>query len=402
MKRLLGIFLAMTLLLGLVACGNAEGGGTTAPAKKLGEATQEEIAHLESLYEGRTPFYGELHDHSDSGGRSDGNVDLLTWKMMMGMLEVDFAVIVDHKQARHMYLPEWDETMFVGGTEAQNVVGDYIHLESPNFHCNYIFADGETLVKFLEETPEFKFENPDGDPLTAFFPYYPTLAKARITEMAERVRELGGMFVHVHPAHKGYLDSGDPTDYWFADWTGLEVLNTYRSNRDGENTQNNYKLWRELLYSGKRIWATTGNDEHRMPSDKALSTVYATERQAASYLERMAVGDFTAGPVGVRMCVGDTLTGSEGEFDGKRLIIAVGDFHKSVLDPKHTYRMDLYAREDVIFSAPVSCTEMTYFGFDAEDYPYYRVVIIDETSDSIIAYGNPIWQVGTGGEESEG
>lgn len=401
MRKFLTVLVAIVLLLTITACG----GSTAEPTESAGPtgiATEEEIAHLESMYAGRTPYYGEMHDHSDSGGRSDGNVDLASWKLMMGMLEVDFAVIVDHKQARHMFLPEWDEAVFVGGSEAQNIVGDYDHLESPNFHCNYIFADGETLMKFFEETPEFQFQNPDDDPLTAFVPYYPSLAKARITEMAERVRELGGLFVHVHPMHKGYLDSGDPTDYWFADWTGLEVLNTYRSDRDGPNTQNNYKLWRELLYSGKRIWATTGNDEHRMPSDKALSTVYATERQAASYLERMAVGDFTAGPVGVRMCIGDTLTGSEGSFDGQRLVIAVGDFHKSVKDEKHTYTMELYAREEKIFSAPVSCTETTYFAFDAEDHPYYRVVIIDETSGSIIAYGNPIWQVGTGGQESEG
>lgn len=394
MKRLVASFLIMILLLGLVACGNTGGGGTTEPATNLGVATQADIDHLESLYAGRTPYYGEMHDHSDSGGRSDGNVDLKTWKTVMDSLEMDFAVIVDHKQARHMFLPEWDDTIFVGGTEAQNSVADYAHLESPNFHCNYVFADGDTLMEFLEAVPEFNLQNPDNDPLTAFFPYYPYLSKDRIAEIAQLTREMGGMFVHVHPAHKGYLDSGDPVDYWFLDWTGLEVLNTYKADRNGPNTQSNYKLWRELLYAGKHVWATTGNDEHNLPSDKALSTVYATERKAQSYLASMAVGDFTAGPVGIRMCVGDTLTGSEGAFDGKRLVIAVGDFHKSVADPKHTYSMELYAREEKIFSGPVSCTETTYFAFDAEDHPYYRVVIIDETTDSIIAYGNPIWQAG--------
>ena len=35
-------------------------------------ASSEEISCLEQLYEGRTPFYGELHDHAMTGGTSDG------------------------------------------------------------------------------------------------------------------------------------------------------------------------------------------------------------------------------------------------------------------------------------------------------------------------------------------
>ena len=40
-------------------------------------ATQEEILHLESLYANRVAFHGELHDHSDTGGTSDG---VLPWR----------------------------------------------------------------------------------------------------------------------------------------------------------------------------------------------------------------------------------------------------------------------------------------------------------------------------------
>ena len=58
-------------------------------------------------YEGRRVFHGEMHDHSASGGTSDGKCPLSTWRTEMARLKMDFAAILDHRQVRHMYHIRW-------------------------------------------------------------------------------------------------------------------------------------------------------------------------------------------------------------------------------------------------------------------------------------------------------
>ena len=43
-------------------------------------ATEIEKQRLEAAYKGRKVFHGELHDHSNSGGTSDGHCTLDVWK----------------------------------------------------------------------------------------------------------------------------------------------------------------------------------------------------------------------------------------------------------------------------------------------------------------------------------
>ena len=395
MKKILSLILVFATILCLCACGSQPLlGGDSADAQKISyDATDADIAYLEELYSGRTAYHGELHDHSDSGGRSDGKQTLSIWKSLMIGLEIDFATIVDHKQVRHMYLDEWDTSMFIGGTEAATWIQNpysVTTVDGNQMHYNMIFATPEPLLEIFEEFPEFNFTG--GDPLEAEFPYYPHFTRERLMELVKAVQEKGGFFAHVHPKHSSYMDSDNPLDYWYGDETGLEVINTGRSDRNGPNTQNNYKLWRNLLTMGKKVWATAGNDEHNTPSDKGLSTIYATEKAAQAYVDRLRVGDFAACPVGVRMCIGDSLMGSTTDsFIGKRVVISVGDFHKSVYDEKHTYRIDVYGNEDVIFSKEISCAETSYIAFDAGDCRFYRAEIYDVTKNSRIAIGNPIW-----------
>ncbi len=71
---------------------------------------------LERLYRGRQVFHGELHDHSASGGTSDGKCPLSEWPAKLRALKMDFAAILDHKQVRHMYQPEWEDGFFIAGT----------------------------------------------------------------------------------------------------------------------------------------------------------------------------------------------------------------------------------------------------------------------------------------------
>lgn len=345
-------------------------------------ASQEDIRRLGAFYEGTQAYHGELHDHSASGGRSDGKQPLDIWLAYMEYLDMDFAAIVDHKQVRHMYLPEWQSGVFIGGTEAATTVKEL----GMSMHYNMMFTDPESLIAILEEFPEFKYTG--GDPLTAYFPYYPSFDRARIAELITAIREKGGMFTHVHPASGNYINSDDPLDYWFADWTGFEVITV---SREHQCTENNYKVWLGLLELGKKVWATTGRDDHDMPSDKVLSTVYARSSNAAGYFDPVKVGNFAAGPVGIKMSVGDAVMGSEGSFAGKRVVFSVGDFHKSVYDPQHTYRVDLISDAGVVFSKEISCTDTAYFACDAENVRFYRVEVWDTSTNSRLCIGNPVW-----------
>lgn len=385
MKRVFCFFLVMGLLLTLWGCGAPE---ETEPTKPSLEAAQADMDALEALYAGRTPFYGEMHDHSNSGGRSDGRITLPVWKSTMPGLGMDFAIIVDHKQVRHMVLPEWDNTMFIGGTEAATKVKG-LQLEQNSFHYNMIFTDPNALMELLTEFEEFGFS---GTALEGEFPSYPPFTRMELEALVQAIRDKGGMFVHVHPKHEGYLNSDDPLDYWYGDWTGIEVINTYKSDRNGPNTQKNYQLWVDLLALGKKVWATSGNDGHGMPTDAALSTVYAEERLGSSYFSHIRVGDFTCGPVGIRMGMGSTPMGYECDFTGQRLVFSVGDFHKSVKNEYDTYRVDLITDQGVVFSQEISCAETSYFALDAdESAAFYRVEVFNVTDNSRIGIGNPIW-----------
>ena len=160
MKRLFNLLLAAALLL----CGCA--GGEEKPAETpKGQATEADIAQLEKLYEGREAFHGEFHDHANTGGiKSDGKVGLAEWKINMLTKDMDFTTIVDHKQMFHMELPEWDETMFIGGSEPGTKILD-MPSGSNTMHYNMVFATAEEFDKFLTENDErFRFRyNIGGD-----------------------------------------------------------------------------------------------------------------------------------------------------------------------------------------------------------------------------------------------
>ena len=119
-------------------------------------ATQQDILQLDRLYEGRKPYYGELHDHSNSGVRGDGHNSLTEWKAELARLNMDFAALVDHRQVMHMLLPEWDDTVFIGGTEPGTVIRDS-KAEEPSMHYNMIFYEAAQLEALLAEFPEYKF-----------------------------------------------------------------------------------------------------------------------------------------------------------------------------------------------------------------------------------------------------
>ena len=339
-----------------------------------------DILQLQELYQDCRAFHGELHDHSASGGTSDGKRPLMHWLGAMEALGIDFAAILDHKQVQHMYLPEWEDGVFIAGTEPGCKISDSL-AEDPVIHYNMLFEKSKDLEDLLREFEEYRFTGGK----TGHF-RYPSFTRERMRELIEAVKARGGLWVHPHP--KQQMKSNDPMEYWFADETGIEVFYFDYRHR---YTEENYALWTTLLSMGRRVWACAGCDMHACAHDTALTTVYATARKNAAYLERLRRGDFTCGAVGMRMCIGDTPMGGRCDFAGKRLVLSVGDFHRSVKHPTHTYRVDLLDDTGVVCSREISCTEESYLAIDVADRKFYRAEVFDTTENIRIAIGNPIW-----------
>lgn len=354
------------------------------------KATEMEIKQLEDLYANRRAFHGELHDHAATGGTSDGKRPLSHWIGALEALKMDFAAILDHKQVRHMYLPEWEDGLFLCGTEPGTDIVDS-QATFQETHYNMLFENSQLLEELLAEFPEYEFT---GGPEGHFI--YPNFTRERFGELIDAVKAKGGLFVIPHP--KQCMKSEYPLDYWYRDWTGLEVFyRDYRDLRPGkEYTAQNYALWTTLLAMGKRLWCCAGGDGHSVCSDKALTTLYAEERTNASMIKPLRVGDFTCGAVGVRMCVGDTVCGGECQLEGQRLVVSVSDFHESVYIKGHTYRVDILDDKGIVCSKELSyeeCAEPVYLAIDTGKSDFYRVEVVDTTCQVRIALGNPIWNV---------
>lgn len=349
-------------------------------------ATQADIAWIEKLYNGRKPYHGEMHDHSNSGGKSDGKELFINWKNeIMPEKDMDFATIVDHKQSMHMRLPEWDSTMFIGGTEAGTLILGRGEQQS-GMHYNMIFADPDKQDQLVSEFSEYKFSGGDKGIFV-----YPRFEPDRFRKVVKRVRELGGFFVNVHPKYKNYLHSDDPMDYLYGEYTGIEIMTGHGGNMTRQENMDAYNMWVELLNLGKIVYATSGADSHRRSHTHSLATVYSEKRDAHTYLHYFREGDFTAGPVGIRMAVGDVTTGGKVDFAGKRLVIAAGDFHRQERKADHRYRLDVYNEEGLVCSQEFDSAETAYLAMDAENCRYYRANVYDVTDGYLFAVGNPVW-----------
>lgn len=390
MKKITAILLILTVVLSVCACGTQTPQTTeapTEPAQPDYTAGEADISQLEKLYEGRNPYQGEFHDHANTGGTSDGKMSLEDWKMNLLVNDMDFATIADHRQVLHMRLPEWDNNLFIGGTEAATTITDSQATQN-NLHYNMLFSAPEQLETVLNTFP-LKF---------AFFQdhfSYLSFTTEEFEALAKFVTENGGFFVHVHPKGKSYMQSDNPLDYCFGDYTGIEVLCGYYGNMTAEENQDALKLWTDLLALGKKVYATSGSDSHNASNTVSLTTIYAEKSDAETYLNRVRRGDFTAGPVGIRMSIGDTCTGGTTDFQGKRLVVSVGEFHSRECMPGHTYRIDIYSDQGLVASREIPGTGTSYMALDADDsVKFYRAEVYDVTSQYQVAIGNPIWNEG--------
>ena len=397
MKKVLSILLIALLIAVICACGAEPVSEPEAPKY---DATEADIAQLDKLYAGRDAYHGNLHDHSDSGDpendpwkTADGKYPLAAWPSYLAEKDLDFVALVDHRQTNHMRRTAWDTSMFIGGTET-----GHRRLDNTNtidaFHYNILLNDPDALDSVLATFPKF---NHTGNGQFKIYSNNP-LTEEEFSQMVELVQAAGGNVVHVHPCYvdsetgEGYMTSEDIMDYVLGVYTGMEVLLGYQGG--DMRTQYNkdaYDLWVTLLNAGNHIYAFAGSDSHRSTDTQSCSTVYAEERLNTSYLEHIVKGDFTAGPVGIRMCVGDTVMGGHTDFTGKRLIVSVGDFQSQQYRAKHQYRVDVYNENGLVFSQEFDSTQPAYFAIDAENCKYYRADVYDVTDNYIVAIGNPIW-----------
>lgn len=417
MKKLMCFFLTFVTLLSLCACGGgaeqtAEPTDTTAvsqttetttapttttvPVEESYLATDADKALLEALYAGRTAFHGELHDHSDSDGTSDGKQPLNIWKATMPGVGMDYAAILDHRQVLHMYSQFWDPAVFIGGSEAATTITDRPEA-SNRFHYNMVFAEPEGLLDVVTSFPEYKYrewteQDREGCGGQMHF-NYPGMTAARFNEVINKVKENGGLFVIPHPSSTNEEVPENAMELYFQDYVGYEVFYGCGM-EDSKNwkTDANYKLWTDMLAGGARVWCSAGNDNHNFPQAKCLSTVYSEECHATSHITHLRLGDFAAGPVGVQMCIGDTAMGSSGTFDGQRLVFRVGDFHQDLALERYQFRVTLMDDKGVVFSEEMNGTECKTFAIDAnKSAKFYRVEIYNITMDKLQALGNPIW-----------
>lgn len=360
--------------------------------KDFCQASQADIDLLLSKYNNRKAYFGDLHDHSSDADFvfKDNATKAYApeWIAKMDELGMDFQAIMNHHQVYHMYVPEWDNSRLIGGSEPATAIIDSTAINK-DMHYNMIVPNPEALIKVVSSIPKFKFTGGKDDiPLEKGTFGYPGFTRAEMQELIQKIKDQGGLWVHVHP--KQVMNSEDPQEYWFADDTGLEV---FYAEYDNAYSRENYKLWTDLLGMGKRLWATAGCDKHALPEGKTLNVIYSEKKDNAAYVGHLSKGDFVCGSVGVRMVVGDTPMGGCTDFKDKRVVIAVSDWHRSVLKEGHTYRADILSDKGVVYSGAVDPKAVTYFAFNAdENAKFYRVEIVNEMAEApLIAIGNPIW-----------
>lgn len=397
MKKLICLFLSVLMLMSLMACvdkgdpnvndeqAQGEQGGPS--VKEENPVTDAEIAKLEELYAGLTMHHGQLHDHAKTGRRSDGKATLNEWKEGMPAVGMEYVALLDHRQTDHMYLPEWDPTLFISGSEAMTYVNDRPE-QYNKYHYNMIFP---SVTEMEEHLTQFRMEYMFVDGLFD----YNAMTSAKFTEVIKSVLDKGGYFVIPHPAQTAPEICDDPMQYYYCDGIGYEVF--YHISEDeaarDQQTQNNYKIWTGMLANGAKVYCSAGSDVHNQPTNRALSTIYSSEKLDTSYIEQLRKGNYSAGPVGVRMNIGETTMGGTGSFKDQRVVVAVGDFHKDFAIAGHTYRIDILSDTGLVYSASVDPTQMNYFAIDAdENAKFYRVEIHDEAMNyTLLALGNPIW-----------
>ncbi len=357
---------------------------TADPHRVIG-TDKADFSAIDEYYADCHTYYGDLHAHSNSGGTSDGLTPIGDWVAKMDEHGFDFVVLVDHRQMRGYFLPEWNEERFVMGTEPATTITNLSDKKAAMnmLHYNMVFPHKYALAMVLANFPEFKFQ---GDELTGKFGY-PDFTLERIRELNDYLRSIGGMLSHAHP--KILLGSDDPLDYYLGEWSYLEIFTWGYSSKA---SYRNYDLWVKLLDAGKHVYASSGSDTHGSVSCSCLSTFYTKKRFHTDFLERIRVGDYAVGGIGLKMMIDGSPMGSQIEYkDGMKLSIRVDDFHKSIWRPDTAYELQVWSDEGLVYSSLFNGSKPQELELEVKKRRFYYVVIVDRTRGVRMMVGNPIW-----------
>ncbi len=359
---------------------------TEDPHRVIGTDKAEFFA-LDVRYEGKRAYYADQHMHTKCGGTSDGTYPMNKWVARMNELKIDFAFVVDHRQMRGFFLPEWDTERFVYGTEPGGAISDLKACrEGPGtntFHYNMLFRDKYDLALVLANFPEFKFK---GDRLTGKFGY-PSFTRARFDELVAYIHSLGGMVVHPHPT--SIMSSTDPSDYSFGEYTYFETLYNYYSSSDSFH---NYDMWVKMLDAGLHVYTAGGTDTHGEPRNSVVSTLYCAERSGTAAFDCMKSGDFTVGAFGMKMCIDGKPMGSRLAFrKGMKLALRVGDLFGPEREKNHVYELRVYTDKGLAYASLFDGVKEQALSLEVQQRRYYRAEVMDLTDGCRVAVSNPIW-----------
>lgn len=319
-----------------------------------------EIVNLQQKYSTSQLLTGQLHD------RLDNSADLTAWKSAMEANGIDFAGCLENGTVSYISGNTWDSNAFVGGIEARFTV------DGKPIDCDMLFASYQQMEAVLSQSTYFAYSN--GSFQTK------AVSKAVFVALINAVKQRGGLFLMAHPKEMGLIDSKDALDYWFADGTAIDI----------GTSQQNYKLWTDLLTEGKQVWAVSSNADQLSGLADTL-TLYAEEKTAQEILQRLARGEFANGRLGLKMAIGNAVMGDTGAFTGEKLVIGVDQAPAGVLQAEHSYRIDLITKSGVKASWPYT-GRTVYEILDADEaQAFYRLEVVDETTGERIAVGNPIW-----------
>ena len=352
------------------------------PIQDPHEEIQSDVSLLDRLYAGRQCFYGDFHCHSDSGGTSDGKTPLRDYVPRMQELGMDFAAIVDHRQMRHFFLPEWDEQYLICGTEPGMMLQDPTREQlACKFDYTMIFPDKTGLAKVFEAFPEFAFTGGwDGHSI------YPRLTKERFLELAAFVWDLGGLLTHAHP--RQLMASRDPLHYYFGDNVPLETVHV---DVDAFDTRQNRDLWVTLLKMGKRIRTHGSSDAHGPVSNRGLTAVYASRHFSTDIFRVIRSGDCTAGGVAIQMSVDDCVMGSATPYaPGKKLYLRLEGFHFAHKKENTVYCLKIYTDKGLAYAREFDGSPQTLV-LPVQKRLYYRAEVTNESDGLPVAFSNPIW-----------
>ncbi len=357
---------------------------TADPHRVIGDARADFTA-LDVRYEGKKAYYGDQHTHTDCGGTSDGLFPMSKTVAKMDELQLDFMFVVDHRQMRGFFLPEWDTDRFVYGTEPGGKITDLkaCRGNACGFHYNMLFRDKYDLALLLANFPEFKFK---GDRLTGKFGY-PSFTRERFDELVAYIHSLGGMIVHPHPA--SIMCSDDPTDFSFGEYTYFETLYATLESRD---SQQNYKQWCRILDAGLHVYAAGGADCHAHPSNAVVSTFYLKERTGTAAFDGMKSGDYTVGGFGMKMCIDGKPMGSRIAYrDGMKLTLRIDDYFAPNMKENTAYELRVITDKGIAYASVFNGKEPQALSLEVQNRRFYRAEVFDLTHKHHVAVGNPIW-----------